>query len=75
MTTLAVKIERLIFLIYIYIYIYIYEILEFLDFLYLLQTLQYFLTYLDYLENISILFCNAFYIHQEKINLYTLINF
>ena len=71
MTTLAVKIERLIFLKYIYIY----EILEFLDFLYLLQTLQYFLTYLDYLENISILFCNAFYIHQEKINLYTLLNF
>ena len=45
----------------------------FLDFLFLLQTLQYILTYLDSTENTLIWFCYSFYIHYEKINLYTLI--
>ena len=48
--------------------------LDFLNFLYLLQTLQYILTYFDSIENILIL-CNFFHNHEEKINLYTLINF
>ena len=40
-----------------------------------MQTLQYISTYLDSIENILISFCHSFYIHQEKINLYTLLNF
>ena len=53
----------------------IYDILVFLNFLHLLQTLQYIVTYLDSTERILILFYHSFYIHLEKINLYTLINF
>ena len=53
----------------------IYDILIFLNVLHLLQTLQYILTYLDSIENILILLSHSFYIHEEKLNLYTLINF
>ena len=53
----------------------IYNILNFLDFLYLLQVLQCMLIYLYSIENILISFCESFYIHFEKTNLYTLINF
>ena len=51
------------------------DILAFLDFQNTLQTLQCILTYLDSIENIFILFCHSFYIHFEKLNSYTLINF
>ena len=54
------------------------DILGFLNFLCLLQILQLIfiiLTYLDSIENISILFSHSFYIHLEKPNFYTLINF
>ena len=53
----------------------IYDILVFLDFLYLLQTLQHILTYLDSIENILILFYHSYFIHEEEINLYTLLKF
>ena len=53
----------------------IFDVLVFLGFLYLLQTLQYVLTYLDSIENILILFRYYFYIHEVKINSFTVIKF